>query len=624
MRRRIVVVTSTALALAAVVFGVVHTRRSSDGGGPASAFSTPSPAREAVFHVSWHEKSTARLPAGQVADGHDGTLTGELDLEADLVLARGRTTDGGDAILTAELRDVRASRVVVSGQDVLRSDEAGARSLEHHPIHLVVEDGRIARVFVDRDATSIAVQLTENVARQVLLVRPQAGSTFEREEETPAGKLRVRYELRGDSHRRTILEALALEGLPAACEAPCLVRARGEGDVRFEDNDAIVSLSEKLELRAGVPDAPAMFESTSSFDARRIREGDYDGAALDLASLASKLPGEVFESEAEKKASLTRLAEGSSIETVLAGVAAAAGSGQGGTPKGWLVSSAALLELHPEMIAEVAVRFEDDDLGTSGRLAILDLLAATGGEAAQSAILRVLDGPTAREDEQARLAFVQRLMLVETPSEATARAVRERLERSASSGDSEMAFAEAHVLGAMAGRLAERGSKAEARASVDALAGALDKAQAPAARAAYLSALGNAGDGSQVGRIARHARDDDASVRRSVASALRKTSSREARSTLLGLAKDRDEEVQVAAIDAMAHHPIDASEQRELAQLLQTQQLGGEAEAVLVTVLLRQGGPSPDVRASLAQVVERTGDPRLAAQIRFALEASAN
>ncbi len=622
MGRRFVVITSAVLAFASVAFGVSRFRKGTEADAN-FALAAPSLTREAVFHVRWHEKSTARLPAGQVTDGHDGMLTGELDLEADLVLARERMNDGGDAIL-AELRDVRTSRVVVSGQEVLRSDEAGAKSIERRPIHLVVEGGRIDRVLVDRDATSIAVQITENVARQVLLARPEAGATFERDEETPAGKMHVRYELRGDVHRRTIVDAVALEGLPAACEAPCVVRARGEGEVRFEDGDAIASSSEKREVRAGRPDAPPMFEGTASFEAKRVREGNFSGEALDPSKLAAKLPGEAFEGEAEKKASLARLAEGSSLESVLGGVAAAATSGQGALAKGWLVSSSALLELHPEMIAEVAVRFEDDELGMQGRLAILDLLAATGGDTAQAALLRVLDSGAARQDEAARLVFVQRLMLIETPTGETVRAVRERLENSSRSGDADMAFAEAHVLGAMAGRLAERGSKAEAKASVDALAGALDKAANPTARAAYVSALGNAGDSSQVGRITKHARDEDANVRRSVASALRKTNVREARSTLLGLAKDRDEEVQIAAIDAMAHHPLDAGEQRDLAGLLQSQQLGGEAEPLAVTVLLRQGAPSAEVRASLAQLVERTEDPRLAARIRFALESSTN
>lgn len=622
MRRRSVVLVLVVLALAAGVFSSLWLKKST-GGDLAFALAAPASGREAVFHVRWQERSTARLPAGQVAEGHDGTLTGELDLEADLVLAREATTDGGDAIL-AELRDVRTSRVVVSGQEVLRSDDSGKSSLERRPIHLVVEGGRISRVLVDREATSIAVQLTENVARQVLLPRPEKGATFEREEDTPSGRMRVRYEVRGDAHRRTILDAVALEGLPAPCEGSCVVRARGEGDVKFEEGDAVASVTEKREVHAGVPHAPAMFEGTASFEARRVHEGSFEGEAVDPSRLAAKLPGEIFESEAEHKASLERLAEGASIETVLAGVAAAAAGGSDALSKGWLVSSAALLELHPELLAEVAVRFEDDDLGTNGRMAILDLLAATGGDAAQAALLRVLDSAAARQDEDARLAFVQRLMLVENPTEATARAIRERLASSMGSGDAQMAFAEAHVLGAMAGRLAERGAKAEAKASVDALAKALDDAQAPHARAAFVSALGNAGDPSQVGRITKHARDENPGVRRSVASALRKTNVREARSTLVDLVKDSDEEVQVAAIDALAHHPLDAGEQRELARLLATPQLGGEAETAAVTVLLRQGAPSPEVRASLEQLMTRTEDPRLAARIRFVLESSAN
>src|SRR5437867_1777916 len=108
-RRSIVILAAVAAALSALVL-VLLRRGTGREGAPAFELSAPSLGREAVLHVSWHEKSTARRPSGQAGDGHDGTLTGELDLEADLALARERTTDGADAI-RAELRDVRSSRV---------------------------------------------------------------------------------------------------------------------------------------------------------------------------------------------------------------------------------------------------------------------------------------------------------------------------------------------------------------------------------------------------------------------------------------------------------------------------------------------------------------------------------
>jgi hypothetical protein len=617
-RRSVVVLAASALAASALVFGFIR-KSEQRPSGPASDLAVPPVGREVVLHVAWHEKSTARIPSGQA--GASDTLSGELDLEADLALARERTTDDGDAI-RAELRDVRASHVVVSGSELLKTGDDARKALERRPIHFVVEDGRIARVLVDRNAPSLAVQLTENVARQVLLARPKtAGAAFEREEEMPAGTLRVRYEPRGDAYERSILGAVALTGLPDRCDGRCTMHASGKGEVQFDDGNTVARLSEKRQLHAGIDGAPAMFDATASFAAERAKEVDFKSAALDQNELTSKLPGEIFENEADKRASLERLADGATIEDVLGGISGSPAPDTQGPAKGWLVRSSALLELHPELLAEVAVRFEDDELGASGRMAILDLLAATGGNAAKSTLLRVLDSPVARDD-QARLTFVQRLMLVEEPNSEMARTLRSRFASSQTAGDAEMAYAEAHVLGAMARRLGARGAHAEAKASVDALATALDKANAPASRAAYLSALGNAGDPSQVSRIAKHARDEDANVRRSVASALRKTNDRASRETLVTLAKDSNEEVQVAAIDSLAHHPIDPTEQHELAQLLDAPNLGGEAEAQLATLLLRQGPPSPAVRGSLEHLLERTEDPRLAARIRLAFEAA--
>jgi HEAT repeat protein len=613
-RRSIVVVAALVAAVSALAFVLVR----KGPGRESEGLAAPSQGREAVLHFTWHERSTARLQNGEAAGVADA-FQGELDLEADLALSRERTIDGGDAV-RAELHDVRAAHALVLGHEVIEPGEAGKKALEGKPIHLVIEGGRIARVLVPRDASSVAVQLVENAARQVLLARPRAGS-FEREEETPAGTMRVRYEPKGDGHSRTVLSAVTLENLPDRCEGACVKHARAEGEVRFEDDNAVLRFSEKREVRAGANGSKPMLESTATFEATRVKEGAVDAAALDPKTLASKLPGELFESEAEKHAALTRRAEGATIEGILGGISAAAVSGPEALPKGWLVRSTALLELHPELLAEVAIRFEDDELGGRGRVAILDVLAATGGDEARSALLRVLDSSAARHDEL-RLTYLQRLVLVETPSAEMLRAVRDRHAQSVQSNDAEMAYAEAHVMGAMASKLAARGERAEAKATADVLGSALDGAKTPAARAAYLSALGNAGDSAQTARIVKHARDEDPAVRRSVASALRKTDDPAARSTLMSLAADPSEDVQVAAVEALGHHPASASEQQELARLLEAPRLGGEAEARVVTLLLSQGPPSSEVRGSLTQLLAHTEDPRLAARVRLALEAS--
>lgn len=624
MRRNRLVFGLVALTTFGLAAGAWHMKK---GGAPkdTSDLALPSLGREAVLKVSWHETGTARLPKGESA-GLSDTMPAELQLDADLVLSRETTTEGEDAV-KAELRDVRSASVVVSAQEVMEKGEAGRRSLEKHPIHLVVADGRIVRVLVDKSAPSLAVQITENVARQVLLPRPK-GKTFDREEETPAGTVKVHYEPKpnagADAVARNVIGAVKLEGLPDKCEGKCVQTARSEGVVRFEDGSAIVSFSDKREVSAGVPGAPAMYESKATFEALRIKEGDCPscrGPRLDPSALASKLPGESFENEAEKHAALVRRAEGATIEDVIGGISAVAAGGSKSLGKGWLVRSTALLELHPELLAEVAVRFEDDSVGTSGRVAILDLLASTNGDAAQAALLKVLDSGAAREGEE-RLAYVQRMVLVDEPNAATARAMRDRFATSRGGSDAEMAYAEAHVLGSIAGRMSSHGMRGDAKASIDMIAKSVDEAKTPAARAAYLSALGNAGDVAQVSRIAKHANDTDPSVRRSVAAALRKTKDPAVKSTLLSLAKDPNEEVQGTALDSIAQQGLEPSDQRELTSLIDQSKLGAEAEGRAVTMLLRQGPPSPQLRASLEALLARTEDPRLAARVRLALEAS--
>jgi len=620
MRRSRLVVALAAVTVTATALAVWTTRK---GGAPkdTSELALPARGREAVLHVTWHEKSTARLPKAEAA-GLADTIPGELELDADLVVSRETTTSGEDAVRAA-LRDVKKARVVVSGQDVIEGGEAGRAGLERRAVHLVLgEGGRVVRVLVDKDAPSLAVQLTESVARQILLPRPKGGA-FERDEETPAGTMKVRYEPKrgaGDALERTVIAAVEAKGLPDRCEAPCAVKARSEGVARFEEGGPITSFTDKRELTAGAPGAAPMYETTATFEATRTREGSYEAAAVDPSKLASKLPGEVYENEAEKRAGLERLAAGATVEDVLSGVSAMASGKPSDLPNGWLVRSTALLELHPELLPEIAIHFEDEGIGTGARMAILDLLASTGGDAAKATLLKVLDGAAARQDPD-RLAFVQRMVLVEEPNGAMAKALRDRLAASQAGGDAEMAYAEAHVLGAAAGKLAARGARADAKTAVDALAASVDGAASPAARAAYLSALGNAGDPSQVSRVVKHANDESPAVRRAVASALRKTKEPAARSALLALAKDKDPEVQIAAVDAIAIQGVEPQEQRELTALLDASALGGEAEGHVVTMLLQQGPPSPAVRASLEQLLGRTEDPRLAARVRLALEA---
>jgi hypothetical protein len=605
MRRRL----SLAVLALAAASGVVVWK---PWAKPASTegLALPPLGKEVVMHVVWQETSTARLAKAEAA-GLADVIPAETHLDADLVLAHETTSEGGDAV-RAELRDVRSARVKVLGS------ELDTTQLANHPIHFVIENGKIARVLLDKNTPSLAASMTENVARQLLLPRPKAGA-FDREEETPAGTMNLRYEPKGSTFRRTIIGTSELTGLPARCDAPCAITARGEGQVEFEDNSAVLKMSETHNIRAGMPSKDPTFETKSSFEASRVKEGKLEVATVSVDGLASKAPSEPFESEPDRHASLQRQAEGASIEDILGGISTLGTIGSDHLPKGWLVRSTALLELEPKLLNEVAVRFEDDGVGPQGRLAILDVLAATGGDAAKIALLDLLNGETARRDS-ARLSFVQRLMLVEHPNGHMIDSIRGRLAQSQADGDSEMAYAEAHVLGAMAGRAKKT---PEAQAGIDALAKSVDTANAPAARAAYVSALGNAGAPSQIARITKHAADPDASVRRSVASALRKTNEPSARATLVTLARDQNEEVQVAAVDALSHNAATPAEQHDLAQLLESSSLGGPAEGQVVTALLRQGPPSTEVRGSLQQVLARTEDPRLAARIRFALETSA-
>lgn len=619
-RRSVFVLGAAVMAVTAgsgyFLYGKSHSRS-----GESLALAVPAPGREAVLHVKWHESSTAHLPEGAAGDGADGTLTGTLEVEADLALVRERTTDDHDAI-RAELRDVRTAHVVVSGTEVAKPEDA--KSFEKKPIHFVIEDGAISRVLVDRDSSSLAVQLVEGAARQVLLARPPTADAkgFDREEQMASGTLRVHYAPRGkERFDRTVEGVIVLKGLSQDCKGACVSKAQGEGSVQFDGENAIKSLSDRHEIHAGAPGAPALLDTSGTFEAEERHEGDADGddVALDEKRFTSKLPGEPFESAADKHASLVRLSSGASMDEIVGVVHGATALGTQGAPRGWLVRSTAYLELHPEAVDDLAARFQDEDLGAKGRVALLDVLASTGGDHAQATLLRELDTAAAREGET-RIDYVQRVMLVEQPNVATATALRERFVKAQGAGDPEMAYAEAHVLGSVAEKLAAQGQRSEAKATTDLVAKALDAAKTPDAQAAYLAALGNAGAPTQVSRIAKHARDDDANVRRAVASALRKTSDDESKSTLLALAKDADEDVELTALSSISEQPIDAGEVRQLASLLDTPQLGDHAEGALTTLLLRQGPLTPDVQASLERLLARTEDPRTAAQIRFALQ----
>ncbi len=571
------------------------------------------------YEVQWSQESVASSK-GAAAAGLGDELRGNLRLEA-MVRLEPRAASGDGLLVNVVLESVKGASVTLQGQDLLADDSARRTLLAPREVEAELgTEGELLELRLPKDTPELYAQLVEGV---LLQLQDTGGKALGGEERAPDGVFEMRYDAAPDgSLSRTRTRALRLESLESECDGSCVVSLDGGAQLRFNADGELARIEDDETVRAAAPGSAPVLESKLRFVAelRSVVTLAAPPSALAASDWGVKAAGEPWESAQTERALLEQRAAGMSMERVVSGLDLAGTLGPESLPGGWLASTTAFLALHPELLGEIAVRFQNPDASVGMKTALLDLLAATGTPEAQKVLCSLLDDAAANEDTTAQLHFTQRTMLLEAPEPETIDFLRERFSASRADGDRELELAAAHALGAAADGARTEGARQSAERATSELREALASSADPAERSGLLRALGNAGDEDSVAAVLPHVDDEEASVRASAAAALRKTPSAEAQAALLSLAADPVEDVRLEALGALSLQPRTPELGRELATALASEHAASpRTEGELVTLIAREKQLTPQARAALGAVLARTTDNRLKAKVKLML-----
>ena len=322
-------------------------------------------------------------------------------------------------------------------------------------------------------------------------------------------------------------------------------------------------------------------------------------------------------SAADEQAILEANAEGFNPALFDATIDQFAKDGQVPADKTWMVHGRAYLRLHPEALEGLGRKLAAPSLNPRGRDMALQVLAVAGSPRAQEIMRASLGQLRGRESQAEYVQLQQKLSFVDHPTPETRDWVEKTYQAAHARGDTDVALASAVTLGNFARKL-RKGADPEASGRIVSELEA-DLARAPGAheRAGLVLALHGAGQGGS-SEVRALANDESPQVRGEVARALSGIATPDARSTLLGMARDGDIGVAGAALVALDGDEPTSGDIHALA----TSALGGQTPRGIDAGLMAFFGghlDAPDASAVLGSILERTNDPALARRIRTLL-----
>ena len=394
-------------------------------------------------------------------------------------------------------------------------------------------------------------------------------------------------------------------------QAPGPVAVHSQAELRIAPDGLVASLSheESVTVTVGAEteprfhatvDATVRRGSTAAFevagtlpDTRSFDHIDRNGANLDLEKrMDEQMIGDF---------TLTELEQG------LAGYALTPAK----MPDGWVTRAMLLVRTNPAYATRLVELFERPGMTTRGRSLIMDILASAGNPEAQAAMCDALSTDAAHQDEGAFTSLLQRLSFVQRPTGATVQFLEHQVDAASSSRHRTAAV---YALGAAVGNTAMAGGDV-AEANGKLLAG-LHAAKDPEDRSVMIAALGNAGLPANLPKIAEYADDEDAAVRRTVAPAMRRTDTQDARKVLTSLVSDTDSRVAKTAIDTLKTQSLDEDAMKSLETAVSGEDFNhGALDSELVTLLASHTQQSESRDHMLDSLLSRTRDAQLASRI---------
>lgn len=255
----------------------------------------------------------------------------------------------------------------------------------------------------------------------------------------------------------------------------------------------------------------------------------------------------------------------------------------------WRTAAFTILRLNPKECETLGRVFEDEEVDGDRRVLVLDLLAGAGTFEAQVVMRRLLALAIARRDKKMFVTFVQRLGFVDHPDGPTLRFLMSVLAESRSE-EVEIRAACAYALGAAAGNAYRAGDHDAAVRASDVLRRDLLRSATAREKAAFVTALGNAGIPHDAPTVMRFVHDAEAQVRAAAALALRLVEAPEAKTKLLEMITDADEKVAHSALVGLSAHRLDEDDLDRLAELVLAGRTSLSLDGAILRLVVAHGG----------------------------------
>ena len=211
----------------------------------------------------------------------------------------------------------------------------------------------------------------------------------------------------------------------------------------------------------------------------------------------------------------------------------------------------ALMTLEPKQAHAISQWLFEFDVSDDRFGAVASALTYVGSDEAQLALIHVMEQLTVGDGKQ--LTLMGNLAFVETPSLASEGYFREMLHYS----DDKNIFSKANLaLGIIANKLSESDKTRQLKLFTE-LEQQLLSSRSERDDRIFINAIGNIGVPEQVPLIKKYVEDKShhVSIRKEAVVALRFVESIEAEETLLGYLVDKDEQIRLAAAEALSYSP---------------------------------------------------------------------
>jgi hypothetical protein len=604
MSRSLPLVVLSALVALLVAFLVLSLRGGGEGAaGSVSSNSSRSQGNDLAYGwavgtaYTWDvELDVTAGPVGSARPTQGMGLSSELTLH---VLG---AQDGG-WWLEARLGKLERLQMAADGRELFALDGSMGETLSAFPVGLLVDEhGRIQDRLVSPGMPEFVATLLPALVDE-LLVELGSGSEWSHSEAGFLGEGVVASRVLAWEGEAVSLQRSrsAYDELTSPPSGEPTASVEGGFVARLSSGGVLVELSGSEHASQAVEGGWEWSMSLSAL----LRDAQQQPVGLDrLAALRAPNPLQVSRELDELRMRVGDMTP----ESFLADLASLAGPGQLPNHNQWLYQAGGLLELHPELCAQLAASIaQQDGLSESARLLGVDLLAGVGHAEAQQGLRDVLGDPNL-EAGRYRTRLLQSGALLQRYEPETL-AVYEDL--ALGLNDSDGRAAASFMTGHLASLAAASGDADASGRVVEGLGERLHAAAEPAEQELLLTALGNAGTEQVEELVTPYLESEEPWVRGRAVRALRNVEGDSAQDRIWDALSDAAPEVRGQALRALGSRNWSAADLASLGELVDGGSFGpGEVPRLLDIAQSSGASAQQDLLVSLYGVEGLSGSDR--------------